>query len=910
MKKITIVFIALFAFCLQSNAQTSDLYLSILDTGSCCDGEKWMSVTTGPDGTGTVIYAQGDGTYSNGSGHITDVLITVTDGVTYYINAYDQYDDGWDGDTYELRTAPAGGGLLVANNGGASPSDGNDEDASFSWGDTQEQELEVSESFTYTPASCTQAELDALVALDDCGNGLYSILVPFITVGDATGVSDGINTYPIIDGEATAGAYASGELVTLEIVHSDAACNFSLVDLFFTCPPANDDLANAETITCGNSYTGDTTAATIDEADAPDVATVEDDTPADTDSPNVWYSFMGTGDIVTLSTCGAGSFDTELFVFTGTSGALTCIDDGYDECGSGDGFAAETTFTSVAGTQYWISVEGWNVTTVGAFGLSVTCVAPPTCVPPTIDSSAVVETCNPDGTGTFTVAIEVSDAGDAGSVFSDGTDTFPVVAGTVTTGTYNSGDSVTIELIAVDEDCSSTVGTFDFTCPPPAPDNDTCATATPIACDETINSTSVGGTGDQEGSGCSIGNNGVWFTFTGTGGDMTLTSTASFDHEMAISSGACGALVNVGCDDGSVGEETFTFESVLDETYYVYIAHYASGNTTTGTIDLTLTCAVVPTCTPPTIDSSAVVETCDPDGTGTFTVAIEVSDAGDAGSVFSDGTDTFPVVAGTVTTGTYNSGDLVTIELISLDEDCSSTVGTFEFTCPQPAPENDDVAGAIDLPVGSTVCENAILGTNVGATITVENDNEADCGFFDPEGDVWFKVMVPATGELTIETTEANDNPIFDTLMTVYSGTSGSLVEIACSDDEGVGFFSIIELTGLTPGDILIVRVWEYEDNLKGNFNICAWSPSSLGVEDNTFDGFTYFPNPVKDVLTLESPRAIDSIEVFNVLGQRIMAIDSQNTIQNIDISNVQSGAYFVKVSIGNQTKTIRVLKE
>ncbi len=84
----------------------------------------------------------------------------------------------------------------------------------------------------------------------------------------------------------------------------------------------------------------------------------------------------------------------------------------------------------------------------------------------------------------------------------------------------------------------------------------------------------------------------------------------------------------------------------------------------------------------------------------------------------------------------------------------------------------------------------------------------------------------------------------------------------------------------------------------------------TLSINDNILSELSFYPNPVKDVLLLESPTAIDSIEVFNVLGQPIIAIDSQNTIQNIDMSNVQSGVYLVKVFIGNQTKTIRVLKE
>ena len=260
MKKITIVFMTLLAFCWQGNAQTSDLYLTILDTGSCCNGEKWMSVTTGPDGTGTVIFAQGDGTYSNGSGHITDAVITVEDGVTYYINAYDQYDDTWDGDTYELRSAPGGGGTLVANNGGATPDDGNDEDASFNWGDTQEQELEVSEAFSYTPPTCTPVTVDSSTVVDDCGNSEFSVDVVVSGVGDGTVITDGTNDYTVVAGTITAGPYTNGDTITLDVSHSDAACDFSLGDFSTGCTLPGETCANPIVIASLPYNTTDDTA--------------------------------------------------------------------------------------------------------------------------------------------------------------------------------------------------------------------------------------------------------------------------------------------------------------------------------------------------------------------------------------------------------------------------------------------------------------------------------------------------------------------------------------------------------------------------------------------------------------------------------------------------------------------------
>lgn len=896
MKKITFILFAMLAFCWQGYAQdTCGTALPVTPgttTGTAINvGSGGAEMA--PSGADSVFFAYtatADGTINVDSclgGADTDLSIGTgaCGALTGVVNNDDSCDLG-DGDAFasEIQNYAVVSGQTYyiewSNEWSPGP---------FDW----------TLSFVPTP-DCTPAVLDPLQAIDDCAvNSQYSIVVPFVSEGDATGVSDGVTTFPIVDGAATAGPYASGETVNLTVVHSDPLCDIALGDLVFNCPENQDTCATADAVTDGtytttiNAGSGGSEMGTGGNASA-------------------FFAFTAPGDgTLYVNSCEGGA-DSFLNIGSGVCGDLFVEGSNDDSCASGLGndFASEVTIDVTGGTTYYIEWDNRYLSGANTFDWTLLFTPAPLCTPATIDSSDIANTCDVDGM--FTVEIVVSDAGDAGSVFDDGTTTYPVVAGTVVAGPYNSGDSVTIELTAVDPGCSSTVGTFTFLCPQPQDICDTAEAITPGTYTTTI-------TQDSGGTIMGVGGDSAFFTYTPTeDGEIYVNSClngGNADTNLNIGTGPCNDLTTVAsnddsCDrgDGNAWASEITISVTAGTTYVIeWDDRYTSG---ANTFDWTLEFIPPPACTPATIDSSTVVETCNPDGTGTFTVEIEVTDAGDAGSVFSDGTDTFPVVAGTVTTGTYNSGDSVTIELISLDEDCSSTVGTFDFTCPPPAPENDDVSGATNLPVGSTVCETMVSGTNIAATDTVENDNEADCGSFDPAGDVWFKVMVPATGELTIETSIADTNPITDTLMTVYSGTSGALVEIACSDDEGPGLFSLIELTGLNPGDVLLVRVWEFQDNLKGNFNICAWSPTTLGVDDNTFDGFTYFPNPVKDVLTLESPRSIDKIEVFNVLGQRIVAIDSQNTIQNIDMSNVQAGAYFVKVSIGDQIKTIRVIKE
>ena len=132
-------------------SQTSTLYLTT--SGGNYQNEKWVDITTGANGTGTVIWAQGNGSYGDSQGLVTDQAFTVNDGQTYYINCYDLYDDTWDGSTYEVRDLMGGFGTLVCNNGGLSPDDGNDQDVGGIWEDMN-IERESSEAFAYSPPAC------------------------------------------------------------------------------------------------------------------------------------------------------------------------------------------------------------------------------------------------------------------------------------------------------------------------------------------------------------------------------------------------------------------------------------------------------------------------------------------------------------------------------------------------------------------------------------------------------------------------------------------------------------------------------------------------------------------------------------------------------------------------------------
>lgn len=224
---------------------------------------------------------------------------------------------------------------------------------------------------------------------------------------------------------------------------------------------------------------------------------------------------------------------------------------------------------------------------------------------------------------------------------------------------------------------------------------------------------------------------------------------------------------------------------------------------------------------------------------------------------------------------------------------------------PAPAPVNDECDGAIAVAVAGTFEESAIVATNLGST---EDMITPDCqGYFG--GNVWFTVTVPASGSVTIQTQEVGGSDFGDSVMVVFEGTCAGLTPIDCNDDDDDGLFSTIELTGRTEGEVLYVAIWNYGGNGMGQFQIGAFDASlSTGGFDR--NGFSFHPNPVKDVLNLSNTAEMTNVQVYNILGQQVMTKSLNATEAQLDLSALAKGAYVVKVAAGDSTKTIKVIKE
>lgn len=246
---------------------------------------------------------------------------------------------------------------------------------------------------------------------------------------------------------------------------------------------------------------------------------------------------------------------------------------------------------------------------------------------------------------------------------------------------------------------------------------------------------------------------------------------------------------------------------------------------------------------------------------------------------------------------------------------CQTTVYSFTSEGP-PAMTNDDCGNATLLTPGAVFTDNPIKDqTNIGTT----NSEVGDPSIPDPGcanyagGDVWYSVVVPSDGNLTIETNADPTGGSGDTGLAVYSGNCGSLVLVECDDDDSDDFFyskvDIVPGMGLA-NQTVYVRVWEWGNDDSLEFQISAYSATLSANSVSLEEQLKFFPNPVKDNLSIITQQSIDRITILNMLGQDVLEASPNSSNVQLDMSTLETGAYFVKVQTASGNKTIRIIKD
>lgn len=87
-----------------------------------------------------------------------------------------------------------------------------------------------------------------------------------------------------------------------------------------------------------------------------------------------------------------------------------------------------------------------------------------------------------------------------------------------------------------------------------------------------------------------------------------------------------------------------------------------------------------------------------------------------------------------------------------------------------------------------------------------------------------------------------------------------------------------------------------------------SYFDNSLSLTDVEYK-LDYFPNPVKDLLNLNSNDKINKIMVQNLMGQKVLEVTPDSSSYSLDMSSMKSGLYFITMQIRDVHKTLKIVK-
>ena len=93
------------------------------------------------------------------------------------------------------------------------------------------------------------------------------------------------------------------------------------------------------------------------------------------------------------------------------------------------------------------------------------------------------------------------------------------------------------------------------------------------------------------------------------------------------------------------------------------------------------------------------------------------------------------------------------------------------------------------------------------------------------------------------------------------------------------------------------------------NFSLVADPTAS--VSDVFASKIRVYPNPATDNITIKSvdQSQIDSVELYNILGSKVLSTTSLVN-DSLNVSEMASGVYLLKVNVGTQSATKRIVIE
>jgi hypothetical protein len=80
-------------------------------------------------------------------------------------------------------------------------------------------------------------------------------------------------------------------------------------------------------------------------------------------------------------------------------------------------------------------------------------------------------------------------------------------------------------------------------------------------------------------------------------------------------------------------------------------------------------------------------------------------------------------------------------------------------------------------------------------------------------------------------------------------------------------------------------------------------------ISENSLEGFSFYPNPPADILNLKSDNTINTVCIYDHLGQLFIKSHVNASHSQLDVSALKAGTYIMKVDVNGQTGSYKLIK-
>ncbi|MDR0206208.1 MAG: T9SS type A sorting domain-containing protein [Bacteroidales bacterium] len=107
-----------------------------------------------------------------------------------------------------------------------------------------------------------------------------------------------------------------------------------------------------------------------------------------------------------------------------------------------------------------------------------------------------------------------------------------------------------------------------------------------------------------------------------------------------------------------------------------------------------------------------------------------------------------------------------------------------------------------------------------------------------------------------------------------------------------------------------VIAVCPDMDAIEVAISLPACKQPHESVKDVTKIAFTIVPNPAKDKIEIKSEKEFNKVEIVNFLGQIVLSNTNDTETTTIDVSNFNSGVYFVRIISNTGTFIQKFVKQ